>query len=98
MEELLNKLRESTNDLEIVELKDKIIEELSKQNLSLHIYYTGETFFSFADLDTDDQDFIIDKICFQNMSPEKAFAEYLINNLDSHYEIYNNKGDLIYND
>ena len=53
MEELLNKLRESTNDLEIVELKDKIIEELSKQNLSLHIYYTGETFFSFADLDTD---------------------------------------------
>ena len=40
MEELLNKLRESTNDLEIVELKDKIIEELSKQNLSLHIYYT----------------------------------------------------------
>ena len=98
MEELLNKLRESTNDLEIVELKDKIIEELSKQNLSLHIYYNGETFFSFADLDTDDQDFIIDKMCFNNISAGQAFAEYLIDNLDLHYEIYNNKGDLIYND
>ena len=97
LEELLDKLSESTNDLEIVELKDKIIEELSKQNLSLHIYYTGETFFSFADLDTDDQDFIIDKI-INNIPADQAFAEYLIDNLDSHYQIYNNKGDLIYND
>ena len=98
LEELLDKLSESTNDLEIVELKDKIIEELSKQNLSLHVYYTGETFFSFADLDTDDQDFIIDKMCFSNIPADQAFAEYLIDNLDSHYQIYNNKGDLIYND
>lgn len=55
-------------------------------------------FFSFADLDTDDQDFIIDKMCFNNIPADRAFAEYLIDNLDSHYQIYNNKGDLIYND
>ena len=49
MEELLNKLRESTNDLEIIELKDKIIEKLS--DLAVHCHYSGQTFYEFSKLD-----------------------------------------------
>lgn len=94
MEELLNKLRESTNDLEIIELKDKIIEKLS--DLAVHCHYSGQTFYEFSELDTDDQDTIIDKMCFQNMSPEKAFASYLIEySIEDHFEIYDTDGNLL---
>ena len=93
MEELLNKLHESTNDLEIIELKDKIIEKLS--NLAVQCHYSGQTFYEFSELDTDDQDTIIDKICFQNMSPEKAFANFLIEYIEDHFQIYDTDGNLL---